>query len=202
MAYRLDLLSVDDPDAGRVTVRGDGFAAAGEIATLLVSPEVQRYLEMTPDEVAQASAITDEYREALKRLYQGGTWTPPSLDPAARRAREALSDAIAKLLGGDRTQRLKRLSWRIRGGDALLDDDVVEALQLSADQRRRVADVAAANENDHARVLRELSAVRLRDSAALQDRGSRAHDAGSARLLALLTPEQRQVFTRLQKGSE
>jgi hypothetical protein len=200
MAYRLGTLRFDDPEAGTITVEGDGFAAAGEPVTLLVSPEVQRYLAMSADEAAAAADIAKGYREALKQIYAGGDWKPTHIDPAARPARQEVEARIEQLLGRDRAERLKRLSWRIRGGDALLDDDVAAALQLTPDQRRALAAAAAENERDHQRILGELRSVRLQSPTELQDRGTRAHDAGQERLLALLTTEQRQKFEQLRGG--
>ena len=200
MAYRLGKLRFDDPEVGAVTIEGDGFAAAGELVTLIVSPEVQRHLDMSADEVAAAIDIVTGYRDALKRAYAGGDWKPTQIDPAARPARLEVASRIERLLGPDRARRLERLSWRIRGGDALLDDDVAAALQLTADQRRALAGAAAANEGDHQKILDELRSVRLQDPSVLQDRGTEAHQAGQERLLAVLTAEQRQRFGRLQGG--
>ena len=47
MAYRAGELRVDDPEAGELRVTGDGYAAAGEVVTLLVSPDVHLLLGMS-----------------------------------------------------------------------------------------------------------------------------------------------------------
>ncbi|HWU08890.1 MAG TPA: hypothetical protein VN520_21325 [Streptomyces sp.] len=206
MAYRSGELRLDDPDAGRLRVSGDGYAAAGELVTLIVSPDVHRFLSMSDDEVAEASAIDRRYREALRRVYSGGQWRPPHVDPAAAPAREEVAHAVGRLLGDERTSRLHRLSWRIQGGDALLDDGVPDVLQLTAEQRRQVETVAEENEREYARVLAQVDAVRGRQAARTSDpelvavRARRAHDAGRARLLALLTVEQRARFAQLSTG--
>jgi hypothetical protein len=206
MAYRFGELRLDDPEAGRLRVTGDGYAAAGELVTLIVSPEVHRLLGMSDDEVAGASEIDRRYREALRRIYSGGHWGPPHVDPAAAPARREAERDIEEFLGEERTSALRRLSWRIRDGDALLDDDVAEVLRLTEEQRGRLMRVAEENEQEHTRLLAEVSAVRGRgadrisDPAGLSGRARSAHEAGSARLLALLTPEQQQQFARLKAG--
>ena len=206
MAYRLGELRLDDPEAGRLRVDGDGYAAAGELVTLVVSPDVHRLLGMSDDEVAGASEIDRRYREALRRIYSGGHWRPPHVDPAALPARKEVERAVERLLGEDRASRLRRLSWRVRGGDALLDDGVADVLRLNEEQRTQVATVAEENEQELARVLAESTAVRSRgadrisDPSVLRDRAMRAEEAGQARLLALLTPEQRERLTRLGGG--
>ena len=207
MAYRAGELRVDDPEAGELRVTGDGYAAAGEVVTLLVSPDVHLLLGMSGEEVARASEIERRYREALRQLYSGGQWRPPPVDPAALPARQEVEREVERLLGEERAARLRRLSWRVRGGDALLDEDVADVLRLTGEQRRLVATVAEQNEAEYTRVLAESSAVRSRgaqrsgDSAGFQGRVRDADAAGSARLLELLTPEQRECFTRLQGGA-
>jgi hypothetical protein len=207
MAYRAGELRIDDPEAGELRVTGDGYAAAGEVVTLLVSPDVHLLLGMSGEEVARAAEIERRYREALRQLYSGGEWRPPHVDPAALPARQEVERETGRLLGSERAALLRRLSWRVRGGDALLDGAVADVLDLTEEQRRRVATVAEENEAEYARVLAEAGAVRGRgagrssDSSGLLGRARDADEAGSARLLALLTPEQRERFTRLQGGA-
>jgi hypothetical protein len=204
MAYRSGELRLDDPEAGRLQVTGDGYAAAGELVTLIVSPDVQRFLGMSDDEVARASEIDRRYREDLRRTYASSAWRPTHVDPAALPARQEVAREVERLLGAERTARLHRLSWRVRGGDALLDEDVAGVLRLTEEQRRQAATVAEENEREYTRVLAESSAVRGRaarrtgDPARFADRVADADEAGSARLLSLLTSEQQEQFTRLR----
>jgi hypothetical protein len=204
MAYRSGELRLDDPEAGRLRVTGDGYAAAGDLVTLIVSPDVQRFLGMSDDEVARASEIDRRYREALRRTYASHPWQPTHVDPAALPARQEVEREVERLLGAERTARLHRLSWRVRGGDALLDEDVAGVLNITEEQRRQMVTVAQENEREYARVLAESSAVRGRaaqrtgDSTGFADRVADADEAGSARLLALLTPGQQAQFTRLR----
>jgi hypothetical protein len=207
MAYRAGELRIDDPSAGELRVTGDGYAAAGEVVTLLVSPDVHLLLGMSGEEVARAAEIERRYRETLRQLYSGGEWRPPHVDPAALPARREVEREVGRLLGEQRAARLRRLSWRVRGGDALLDDEVAGVLGLTADQRRLLATGAEENEREYARVLAEAGAVRSRgagrsgDPSGLHGRARAADEAGSARLLALLTAEQRARFARLQAGT-
>lgn len=208
MAYRLGVLRLEDPEAGELRVTGDGYAAAGEVVTLVVSPDVQRLLRMSDDEVAAAAEIDRQYRKALRAVYSGGGWRPPHLDPAARPARHEAERQVGRLLGEERMQLVRRLSWRARGADALLDEDVADVLGLTEEQRRRAATVAEENEREIARTTAEISAVRNRgagrtsDSAGLGERVAAADRAGRARLLAVLTPQQRERFTRLATSAE
>jgi hypothetical protein len=201
VAYRLGELTVHDPEAGALTLQGDGFAAAGEIATLLVSPGVQRFLQMSPVEAERAADLVARYREALTQLYRDDRWKPSHVDPAAGPARQMLWSDVRTLLGSERAERLKRLSWRVLDGDALVDEDLADALHLTPAQRRAIVETAVGNEVDHQRVLTEIQAMRLRDKNQLAERGRQANQAGNERLKALLTPEQGQQFEALTRGN-
>src|SRR5918998_5712879 len=116
MAYRAGELRIDDPEAGELRVTGDGYAAAGEVVTLLVSPDVHLLLGMSGEEVARAAEIERRYREALRQRYSGGQWRPPHVDPPALPARQEVERETGRLLGSERAALLRRLSWRGRGG--------------------------------------------------------------------------------------
>jgi hypothetical protein len=197
VAYRLDELGLNDPEAGTIRLRGDGFAAAGEPLTLLENADVHRFLGLSKDEIVRAGEIAARYRAALKEVYAGGTWQPPQLDPAADKARADLARAALALLGRDRFDRFERLSWRIRGADALIDDRVAAALHLTATQRQQLAEAARHNETEQAKGLDTISHVRLRDHRSLQESGVAAHDAGGERLLRILSPAQQKAFAHL-----
>jgi hypothetical protein len=197
MAYRLGELAVDDREAGTLSLQGDGFAAAGETASLLDSAGVQRYLGMSRDEAAAAQALARRYRDAVSRAMSGRDWQPPQLDPATAAARRELDAGVERLLGAARARKLERLSLRIRGADALADDRVASTLALTGEQRERIASLARDNEAAQARVASEFANVRLAGRDALQRRGVDAHRSGERPLLDVLTPQQRAAFERM-----
>jgi hypothetical protein len=198
VAYRLGRLTVRDPEAGLVEPVGDGFAAAGEPVTLAVEPNVQRWLAMSPEEAGEARRIAEAYRSAVSAAYTTGEWRPPHRHPGAQRARVAADAALAALLGEARGRRLERLSRRVRGADALLDPEVAASLGLSPEQRQALLAAMDENESARRRLFAEIAPARLHTEADLQERGARYEEAGAERLLALLTPDQREAFETLR----
>lgn len=207
MAFRQGELRAEDREAGRLSVQGDGYAAAGELVTLVTSPDVHRILGMSAPEIARAVRIGERYREALRSIYASGQWRPPHADEATLPARRAVDDAVIQLLGPERSARVRRLSWRIRSGDALLDSEVAAVLRLTSDQRGEIVRIAEENERAAAAALSATNhargrGARLSDPAVLHESARRVNDAGHARLLAVLTPEQRARFAQLQEGEQ
>jgi hypothetical protein len=199
-AYRLGTITVQDEYAGSLVLEGDGFAAAGEISTLLVNPAVARYLGLSTTDAQSAQQIVSAYRQTLTDLYRGGAWAAPSLDPHAAPARAQLRAQTQRLLGPQRAAALDQLSWRVRDGFALVDDDVAETLRLTPAQRTAIAEAAKEGERDNQDVLRSIGRGRLATHQPIEDAGHDASDRSSARLLALLTAEQRHQFDRMKRG--
>jgi hypothetical protein len=200
MGFRRGTRHFVDPLAGPLELEGDGFAAAGELVTLVVAPQVQRFLGMTADETAAAHRASSDYREALSALNARSD--PASVDPqdTGRVARQA-SDDLRAVLGRDRFQRLRELSWRVLEGDALLDDDVAAQLELTPKQRADLAAMAEINAREAAVAFREFSRARFANVDQLHERAAVEDATRSRRLLDLLSPAQRRRFEQLQAGT-
>ena len=197
MAFRLGGITVDDPLAGTLQLKGDGYAAAGEIPTLLVSPEVQDYMHMSALEWEQARRISDRYRDALRQVYATGAWSPPHLNPATRIARRQLAADLKQLIGAERAGLLQALSLRVRSADALLDEEAITQLAIGESQLADLTKVAAMNEVENREALKEITDARLRDRSILVARALQLEEVGRRRMLGLLSAEQRRAFDAL-----
>jgi hypothetical protein len=197
MAFRRGSRHQVDSVAGPLELHGDGFAAAGDLVTLVAAPDVHRFIGMSAAEAAAAQRIVSQYREQLSGSYEASGGAPPDHKAVNRVARDA-ADALRTLLGGDRFARLRALSWRIRDGDALLDDDVAAHLELSPRQRADLAAMAETNARETAAIMREISRTRLAGPGEVHERAALEDLRGSQRLLGLLLPGQRRQFERLK----
>jgi hypothetical protein len=203
MAYRAGELRVDDPEAGELRVTGDGYAAAGEVVTLLVSPDVHLLLGMSEEEVAGASEIDRRYREALRQLYSGGQWRPPHVDLLPRCRRDRRSSGRSD----DCSERSAlRVCAACPGGSGVETRFWMRTWPASCVSRRSSAGrrrrwrrrTRPSTPACWPSAARCGAAGRSSDSAGLQGWVVDTDEAGSARLLALLTPEQQEQFTRLR----
>lgn len=198
MAYRFGRLTVRDPVFGPLQLEGDGFAAAGEPVRLALNRAVQEQLGLSASAALEAQAIWQRYKEALDADYAEGT-PPDHRERAARRRRAEAEVALARLLTSASYRRLQELSWRIRGGDALLDDEVADALALTDEQREALARLARTSETEIQQFYRDISAARVVE-ADFQERATRQNEGASEGLLSVLTPEQLKAFNELRAG--
>ena len=154
---------------------------------------------MAPEEAREMARLVGVYRDELRRIHAEGQRPPAHLDPQVRAARAAVEAAITARLGEPRAARLKRLSWRIRGAEALGDEEVASALGLDAAQRTAVAQAITDGEAELRGTLREIQAVRLSGPVNLQELAASRAAAGQQRLLAVLRAAQRDAFRELQQ---
>ena len=194
----LGAFSAADPVVGPLHLESDGFGAGDEPLKLALHPVVQRYLAVSPEEVQEIERIWRRYRDALNQLYDAdATQAPPDQNPTVSRAKQRAEAEIAQLLDEQRGRSLRALSWRLRGGLALLDDDVAAALQLSPEQRAAFERTSRENAEEFARSAQGLAGARVRPERYSEILAAH-RQVSSERMLAILTPEQRDRFRNLQ----
>jgi len=197
MEFREGALPVDDPECGRIVVEGDGYAAAGELVTLVVVAEVLRCLGLMPDQVSELARVVADYRAALSRLARNGE---EAGDQAVARVRADSEREIERIVGPAVTARLRRLSWRIRNGDALLDPDVSASLELAPETQQALVAARQENRRIAGAANREISRARFVTQGVYGEHALTTHQGADERLLALLTSDQRAAFERLKRG--
>ena len=83
--------------------------------------------------------------------------------------------------------------------DALFDEDVAAALALSADQRVELERICGQNREAVSAAMQDVRSARMSISA-YQGHAVNVHRQGDARLLAVLSSDQRTIFDQLQRG--
>jgi hypothetical protein len=96
-----------------------GPTAPGTPLALLVKPRVQKELKLDDEQVA-----------TVKKLHDAVSENPKAAGSAVR--------ALAKTLKPEQYRRLKQISYQVRGGAAVGDNDVAKALGLTPKQKEEV----------------------------------------------------------------
>jgi hypothetical protein len=195
MGQRLARVTVNDPVVGEVVVEGDGFADGTDPIRLLQQSRVRAHVGLSNAEAERVGELWAAHRDSLETAH--ATDASASAMGSAFRAASARSRRVLEsLLGPHRFGRLERLCWRLRGGDALTEPALADALDLDAAQRAAIFEIAEANEEAMRAFERELTRARItRDE--LSARVVEHERAASDRLLAILTPAQRERFAGL-----
>ncbi len=160
--------------AGRGTrQRGEGEGQyRGDMFTLVAQPAVQKELTLQAEQLEQLDALRNSElgREAAEMLSRRGS---PQRTEHRRAVMTEVRSEIRNILDQKQWKRFEQIWLQVRGVRALHNPEVAEALELSPEQRGRLA---------------QLFSDGFRGRAAEIE----------ARALAVLSAEQRQQFRKMQ----
>lgn len=176
--------------------------------TLATNEAVQKELGIGADLAAKLASLRDDYRAAIQKEYQTAgidfqSFQNLSADERQKvtakmteintKLNEEFTPQLAKLLSADQMGRLKQIQIQAQGATALTTNpEVAQALNLSEEQRRKLNDLQA----EFARRQRDLFT-----SGDPQERFAKLRELNrerDAKLLEVLTDEQKQKFTALK----
>jgi peroxiredoxin len=162
------------------------------LLNLLHAPEVQQELHVTGGKLSSLEELFEE--------LDGDCWRARNLPPAQQRQVTARAEARArqwlqKHLPAADQERIEQLERRAQGTRMLLRADVARQLQLTAEKRRELVQVAQGTETALQKVQTALRAGKSDD--ALQAELLAAQQRERQALRQFLTPEQTQRLSKL-----
>jgi hypothetical protein len=189
---------------------GRGFQIPPIVLNIMLmrTPEVQKELVLNED---QTKAITDiatqMQAEAMEIMSGLQDLTPEErqqeLPNVMKMITEKAKDLQAKvdgILDDKQTTRMKELSLQRRGVEALGDDEVIAALKLTDDQKKKLTDIRDEGASKQQEIIQAVlggggnrEEVREKIQALRKEVGDKA--------LAVLTDGQREQFDKL-KGAK
>lgn len=148
---------------------------AGQPLSLALLPKVQKAIRLTDKEVA---AIRGLKQEADAGSVGG----------------DAISQRLAAALPAAKLERLRQISYQVRGGAALADSAVQQALGLSQEQIRKI-DAVWKNEELNLKMV--LAVARFRTAEIRRAYILRNRRESGEKLLALLDEDQKAAWTKM-----
>jgi hypothetical protein len=150
--------------------------APGTPLGLLARAKVQKELKLSADQVKAITALTAAARKG----------TVKAADVPAR---------LEKVLKVAQRERLEQIGYQVRGGEALADSKVAEALRLTKKQKAAIAEF----KTDADRELRMLLTVaRFRNEAARVNFIRNHYGEAGKKMLGVLDATQKKQFTTMQ----
>jgi|GEM_PF-399402 len=200
---------------------GGGFGGGGKFG-LLTNAVVQDEIALSDEQKQKIRAVSDSYREALRTNGAGGFEALRDLPQEERQAKRAelmrelnegrkkvdaeFAPKYSEVLEEVQLSRLQQVYWQVQGINALRDDDLAKALNLSAEQRQKLT--AVAEESTPGRTGGAQPGQRRDGPPPTEEERQARREEAEARIqkrneayLAVLTPEQKAQFEKL-KGAE
>lgn len=191
-------------------LRGLKFPASLQNVFMLSGEAVQKELAISEEQKKSLSELGDQLRaDALEIFSSLQDLTPeeqkehmPELMKMITEKGAAMQEKIDKMLDDKQKARLKELSLQSRGATALEDDEVIAALKITDEQKKKLADI-----REEGNKLIEEAMQALRGGGGGGDAGEARRKLGAMRkeltdkALAVLTPEQAKQLEKL-KGAK
>lgn len=167
--------------------RGAGFGGGrgGNSLGLLTQESVQDELKLSDEQIKKATEQVEKQRESFAGLRDLSQEERQAKMQESAKANQAV---LAEILKEDQLKRFKQISLQQRGGQALADPEVAQALGLSTEQKDRIQAIQEASQGE----LRELfqAGAGGGDRQELQKKAEALRASVNEKATAVLTPEQ------------
>lgn len=166
---------------------GAGGFMGGQLG-LLGAKSVQEELKLTEDQIGKVKELAEKQRESFKEL---GKLSREERRTKFEDSSKASNKAVAEILKPEQVKRLKQISWQQRGGAAMEDPEVAEALKLTDEQKGKIKTLR----EDTGKEMRELIKGGNREEA--RKKMGELRKANNEKLQAVLTAEQKAKLKEL-----
>jgi hypothetical protein len=126
---------------------GGGSSTGGGLASCRMAPlmqkPVQRELKLTANQLKKLRELQAKQEDGMRRMMTGINFetlfkSPDSLTKQYQELAATAEKTVDEILTGAQKQRLREISLQQRGGHALADPDVADALKLTDEQRQQI----------------------------------------------------------------
>ena len=175
-------------------------------AHLLSDQRVQKELKLTAEQVKSVqdglAKVQEKYREEISKVAggtpggaavpggSGGGLDPKQLAALTKNVREENQKVIAGILKPEQVKRLKQIELQFLGVNIVQNEEVVKALNLTADQKRQMNALVEEFYSDSGKLASSPAERRNMDQLKL-------FREAIERIPSLLTPEQRKTWKEL-----
>ena len=177
--------------------RDRGGLRQGNVAAvqLLKLDEVRAELKLTTEQKTKVDELHETYMTGRRQIFAEVDKESGERGPKMKELREKTADEIAKALEESQQKRLKEIVLQVNGAAELENKEVAAALKITPEQQKKLTEVSKAN----AKARREaINVLREGGEGSRTEILAKLQAEGDARLLEVLTPEQRKQFEAMQ----
>jgi len=187
-----------------------GGGMMGSPAMLLGSEQMQKELELVPDQIAKLQELRDKMREEFGSLFSGmRDMTPEEREKRMQEVRDKMQAATEKLtkqvdeiLLPHQRDRLGQIRVQMLGGRALGDAEVIKALKITEAQQAKLTAIGEKTRTKMEEMfsgMRDLEPEQRREAfGKIREDMTKLREDAQKEAQAVLTAEQIEKLKKLQ----
>jgi Spy/CpxP family protein refolding chaperone len=156
---------------------------------------VQEELKLTADQKKLADELHDDLTEDRREVFQGGGGDFEAMRKEIEELDAAATGKLTEKLDDSQKGRLTGIYVQANGPNALADLAVMEALELTDEQKGKLESARQDNRDDFFDAFQDFQGMNDEER---REAMTKLRDDADARLLAVLTEEQRAEFEELE----
>jgi len=162
---------------------------------LLILDDVQTNLMLTEKQKEKATAIHEQFTAERRKMF-----AEISKESGNRRQKLAAMNKktlaeLETILDVAQRKRLQEILLQVNGATELLKDNIAATIKITDDQKEKLADIDRSNTKIRTESRKKLTGV---SASTRSTKTSELHRQGNAKLLEILTAEQKKKFESMQ----
>jgi len=187
--------------------RGLKFPPAVQNLFLLRNDAVKKELTITDDQQNQLDDVAGQMQADALEIFSGlQDLSPeerekemPNLMKMLQEKGKELQGKVDKILDPKQTARMNEISLQARGAQALEDEDVIKALKLTDDQKKKLNDIRESFADKQNEIIKQLTeGGGGGDGGDLREKVQELMKELGEKAMAVLTSEQKSTFEKMQ----
>jgi len=193
------------PGFGGPGFGGPGGPGGANDAMLLSVPQVQKELELLPEQVTDLAKLRETQQASMRESF--GSFRDLSEDerrkkfeelrPKMEAAQKEMRDKVNEILLPHQQDRLKEISLQVRGVAAIEDPAVATELGISEEQRAEIRKIREGQREKVTAMFREGQGGEG-NREAMREKFQTLRTENDKQLLAVLTTKQREQFEKMK----
>ncbi|HZZ27081.1 MAG TPA: hypothetical protein VFE46_03665 [Pirellulales bacterium] len=174
--------------------RGQGGLRAGEAtpSQLLQIEAVQKELKLTDEQKSQATKVNESLTSGRRQIFSENAKDSKERQPKLAELNKKLDAEVEQMLDDSQKKRLKEILLQVNGGAELQKEEIQKALNLTDDQKTKLAEVQKENTKARRDALAQV------EGSARTTKEAELYREGNQKLLSVLTPAQNKQFEQMQ----
>lgn len=185
---------------GRMGFGGPGFGfGRGMVgAMMLMSPDVQRELNLTQTQMQQIQQYMQQQRDQMQQLFpQMRDATPEQRQKLMEQVVQKQEEAIGKILTAEQRTRWRQLQLQAEGPIALRRADVAKELNLNEEQRKKINDISTQHMQKQMQLWQQARDQNIPPQT-LAQQAQQMQQQLQKDLLAVLSADQQEQWKKMQ----